>query len=82
MRVKFHANARYIQNNARDSREYVAGQEYDLADDHAQRWIRRGLAVEVPPTAVVEEVVTAPEPEQEPSAPEAEPTTKATKKAK
>lgn len=82
MRVKFRVNAKYVQNNAADSREYVAGQEYDLADDHAQRWIRRGMAEEVQAVAELP-AIAEPEPEPEPS-PEQdiEPTAKATKKAK
>lgn len=38
---------KYPQNIPANSREYKAGELYDLPDDHARRWIRRGVAVEV-----------------------------------
>jgi hypothetical protein len=57
VRIKFLKNASYPQSDPTKSREYKADEEYDVADDHGQRWIRRNLAIEVPkPKAkVVEE---------------------------
>jgi len=48
MRVKFLVDSSYPQNDPARSRDYRAGQEYELDDDHARRWIRRQKAVEVP----------------------------------
>lgn len=47
MRIKFLRDAKYVQNDPKLSREYKAGEEYDVADDHGGRWIRRQAAVEV-----------------------------------
>jgi hypothetical protein len=64
MRVKFNRDSKYPQSNPADCREYKAGETYDLTDDHAGRWIRRGVAVEVVP-----EPATEPEPAKEESPP-------------
>lgn len=37
----------YPQNDPANSREYKADEVYDLESDHARRWLRRGVAVEV-----------------------------------
>jgi hypothetical protein len=47
MKVKFLRDESYKQNDPEQSRQYKAGETYDLEDDHANRWIRRGSAVEV-----------------------------------
>lgn len=47
MRVKFQREAKYVQNDPAQCRTYESGKEYDLSDDHAHRWIRRGYAVKV-----------------------------------
>lgn len=49
MFVKFTKNATYKQADPSQSKEYLAGEVHCLEDDHAQRWIRRNVAVEVPP---------------------------------
>ena len=62
MKIKFNKNSSYKQNDESQSREYVAGEVYDVTDDHGQRWIRRGVAVEVrdePKQAKVEHVVSS-----------------------
>jgi hypothetical protein len=46
--VKFLTDAKYPQNDPEQSREYKAGEVHDLDRNHAERWIRRGVAVEVP----------------------------------
>jgi hypothetical protein len=51
MRIKFIKNATYEQNDKSQCREYVAGEEYDVADDHGKRWLRRQIAFEVPAKA-------------------------------
>jgi hypothetical protein len=48
MRIKFIKDATYEQLDKSKSREYKAGQEYDVADDHGARWVRRQIAFEVP----------------------------------
>ncbi len=57
MKIKFLVKCSYPQNDPKQSREYAAGETYDVSDDHAMRWIRRRAAVEV---------VTEPEPKPEP----------------
>lgn len=47
MRVKFNKSVKYEQNDPAESKAYNEGETHDLPDDHAQRWIRRGVAVEV-----------------------------------
>lgn len=47
MKIKFLRNESYKQNDPEQSKEYKVGETYDLEDDHAQRWLRRGSAVEV-----------------------------------
>lgn len=44
MRVKFKEDVTYVQNKKEDCREYKSGQVYDLAQDHANRWLKRGKA--------------------------------------
>jgi hypothetical protein len=51
MKVKFLRDESYKQNDPEQSKEYKAGETYDLDHDHAQRWLRRGSAVEVKPEA-------------------------------
>lgn len=53
MRVKFVRDAKYPQVPPNESKEYKAGQEYEVSDDHGHRWIRRGAAVEVKAKAQV-----------------------------
>ena len=59
MRIKFLKDAHYKQNGP-DDKFYKAGHEYTVTDDHGQRWIRRGAAVEVE----VPKVVAKPEPKK------------------
>jgi len=63
--VKFTKDVSYPQNDPKRSREYKAGETYDLDRDHAERWIRRNVAVEVveekkPAKAKAEALVPAP----------------------
>lgn len=44
MRVVFIENAEYKQAEPSKSKKFVAGKEYDLSEDQAGRWIRRGKA--------------------------------------
>ena len=46
MKITFLRDCKYEQNDKRNSREYRAGETYDVPTDHAQRWIRRQAAVE------------------------------------
>jgi hypothetical protein len=73
MRIRFVRDCVYPQLDPAASRAYRAGQVYDLPDDHAQRWLRRGAAViaDDPRPGLVER---APEPEKKP-APEKPPKT-------
>ena len=48
MRIKFIKDATYDQLDKTKSREYKAGEEYDVSEDHGNRWIRRQLGFEVP----------------------------------
>lgn len=48
---------------------YEAGSVHTLDDDHAQRWLRRNVAVLVAPEAVAEPPVDAPATEPESPAP-------------
>lgn len=47
MHIKFIKDARYVQNNPADCKEYKAGETYEVSDNHGNRWIRRQLATEV-----------------------------------
>jgi hypothetical protein len=49
MKIKFLKDCKYEQNDAKNSREYKAGEVYDVDQDHARRWIRRQCAVEFVP---------------------------------
>jgi hypothetical protein len=49
MKIKFLKTCKYDQNDKANSRLYEEGKVYDLAPDHARRWIRRQAAVEVVP---------------------------------
>lgn len=60
MRVRFSKTVTYEQNKPEDCRTYEAGKTYDLANDHAQRWIRRGVAEEVVKEAVKEPAAEEP----------------------
>lgn len=59
MRIKFLKDATYPQGDPKLSRSYKAGEEYDVADDHGQRWIRRNAAVEVVKVKAKPETVKA-----------------------
>jgi hypothetical protein len=47
MKLKFLKDAAYKQNEPSQSLEHKAGDVYEGSDDYCQRWIRRGVAVEV-----------------------------------
>lgn len=47
MKIKFLRDCTYHQNDPDNSREYKAGETYEVLDDHGERWIRRGFAVQV-----------------------------------
>ena len=53
-KIKFLRDAHYPQADPAQSKEYKSGEVYDLEDDHANRWLRRGFAVEVKPEAKAE----------------------------
>jgi hypothetical protein len=65
MRIKFIKDATYDQLDKSKSREYKAGEEYDVADDHGARWIRRQIAFEVSKKRAEAKTV---EPKEEPKA--------------
>lgn len=46
MKITFLRDCKYEQNDKRNSREYKAGETYELPTDHAHRWLRRNAAVE------------------------------------
>jgi hypothetical protein len=46
MKIKFLRDCKYPQNDPSQSRDYKAGEVYDLPRDHALRWIRRQAAIE------------------------------------
>lgn len=47
MKIRFLQDCKYPQNDASQSREYKSGEVHDLPADHANRWLRRGVAEEV-----------------------------------
>lgn len=45
MKVKFTKDAVYKAGPRAEWPKYKAGEIYDFDDDHAQRWVRRGVAI-------------------------------------
>ena len=63
MKIKFLKDCAYLQNEKSQSREYKAGEVYEVSEDHGRRWLRRGFAVEVvaePHEAKAESLVPGP----------------------
>ena len=63
MKIRFNKSVSYPQLEKGASKTYTAGEVYDLPDDHANRWLRRGVAVEVVETKSAE-VRSDPKPEK------------------
>lgn len=58
IRVRFTADAVYRQ--AAGDVTYVAGSTHDFEDDHARRWLRRGMAVQIAVRPVIASLQTEP----------------------
>jgi outer membrane biosynthesis protein TonB len=68
MRVRFLVRAVYDTNGPGKGPVYEKGTVHDLRPDEAERWFRRGMAVEAPPEPPEPppEPTAAPEPTAEP----------------
>lgn len=60
MKIKFLRDCKYPQNDPSQSRDYKAGETYEVEPSHGQRWINRGAAVEVTAKAKPEAMVPSP----------------------